>query len=102
MNRLGHRSLRWKEARIRLKETFRNQLKITACEFRLRGCWRTTGLSFAHAVKRRFLREDAPLGSPEHIETVALACLNCHTQLDEHMSHAQMRDAVMDAIRKRS
>lgn len=101
MNKLGHRSLKWSESRLRLKEAFR-KMGITECEFRFEGCWHNTALSFAHAVKRRFLKDDAPKGSPEHIDTVALACGPCHIRLDGEMNHAEMREAIMGAIAGRS
>ena len=56
----------------------------------------------AHAVKRRFIQRNAEPGSPEHIETIALACLHCHRKLDEQMSAAMMLEQVMAAIARRA
>lgn len=97
----GKKTNEWNNVRRKLKPRF-EEVGITACEFRFSGCQVLYNLSFAHAVKRDFLKADAPLGSPEHIETVALACTgNCHKILDEVYTHSQMKEAVMAAIARR-
>lgn len=97
---LGTRGRVWKETRKGLKAEFL-AAGIVTCEFRFEGCTGEHALSFAHCVKRRFIKRDAELGSPEHISTVGLACLTCHDRLDLRMSHAEMREAVMGVIANR-
>lgn len=68
---------------------------IEYCEFRFPGCFGTYGLAPAHSKKRRFI------DSKEEYFEVAAACLHCHRELDEKMSHSDMKQAVKDAIRRR-
>lgn len=98
--RPGKKTHTWNAHRAQLKRIFQER-GITCCEFGYGGCWRTRALSFAHAVKRRCLRADAEIGTPEHILTVALACTPCHSFLDERLSRDKMRSVVMDAIARR-
>lgn len=65
-------------------------------------------MSFAHAVKRRFLRKirigellEDFAKSPENIETVILVCQMCHDKLDLKMTHEEMKNQVMGIINKR-
>lgn len=73
---------------------------VTRCEFNRKGCWRTNGLSFAHAVKRHAIRSDAPEGDPTNLRSVAIACLICHQEL-ERLPKEDMRAAVMRVIEAR-
>lgn len=100
MNVAGVRTLEWSRVRARLKKRFA-AWGITRCEFAFIGCTRSQQLSFAHAVKRRFLSATAAPGTAEHIETVAVCCLVCHQQLDEGMSHQAMRASVLSVIATR-
>jgi len=101
MKRVGKKTAEWESVRRELVVEF-SQKRIEQCEFRYEGCWQTQALSFAHAVKRVDLDPDAPLGAPENIRTVALACIPvCHKRLDEEFSHEQMKNAVMAAIARR-
>ena len=101
INPLGPKTSTWEAVRKELKVEFA-QKGIELCEFRYEGCWHSQALSFAHAVKRVDLDPDAPLGAPENIRTVALACIPvCHRRLDEEFTHEQMREAVMAAIARR-
>src|SRR5690242_16895378 len=93
----GPRTNEWSRVLVRLKRKFA-AWGITRCEFGFRGCLRTDGLGFAHAVKRRFLSSTARPGSAEHVETVALCCNLCHDQLDVGMSHQAMRASVLSVI----
>jgi hypothetical protein len=88
----GKKTIEWDRLRPKLKQRFA-AIHLVTCEFRFEGCWKYTGLTFAHAKKRRFL-------TPEELEVVALACINCHMILDA-MSHKKMYNAVMGAIEKR-
>jgi len=83
----------------RIKPRF-EKAGITRCELNYSGCWRNNALSFAHAVKRRFLQTYAPEGLPTSIYTVILACTPCHDIL-EKMSHEEMKKAVMGIIMAR-
>lgn len=65
------------------------------CEFRFTGCLVTWGLTPAHSMKRRFIQTE------EQYREMAVACLNCHRILDEKMTHKEMKQAVLDAIRSR-
>jgi hypothetical protein len=98
---IGRRGREWDSARRRVKAEFA-LAGITRCEFGYDGCYGRNALTFAHAVKRRYLLADAEPGSPWHIETVALACLRCHTRLDVIMNHGEMLTAVMLAIERRN
>lgn len=100
MKRIGKRLRAWNTARAKLKAGC-VLAGITRCEFGYDGCYGGNALTFAHAVKRRYITADAPVGSPVHIETVAVACLRCHTRLDFEMNHGQMLTAVMTAIASR-
>lgn len=68
-----------------------NKLGIDRCEIRLPGCWNRTGLTWAHALKSRFLKTD------EDWMRAARACLACH-QIIEAVSHTLMAQYVDSAI----
>ncbi len=68
-----------------------NKLGIDRCEIRLPGCWNRTGLTWAHALKSRFLKTD------EDWMRAARACIACH-QIIEAVSHALMAQYVDSAI----
>jgi hypothetical protein len=86
----------WDSVRAKLKVRF-ERAGITRCEI----CGADNFLGFAHCVKRRKLRADAEVGSPEHIETVVLLCNEpCHLRI-ERMQPEEMSTAVMALIAKR-
>lgn len=96
MRQLGKRGLEWAKIRIELKEEFR-AMGIERCEV----CGSSFNISWGHAVKRRYLRKDAPIGHPEHIKTVVLLCVSpCHESI-EKLPHDQMRNRVMQIISER-
>lgn len=67
---------RWDAIRARLKPLF-ERAGLTSCEFGYDGCLRNFALGFAHSKRRRNIMGD-------EIEEVALACANCHSDLDGH------------------
>lgn len=100
MKQIGKRGRAWNAARAKVKAGC-VLAGITRCEFGYEHCVSDDQLWFAHACKRRELSRKAERGTPEHIETAAVACWPCHRKLDEEMTHSQMRKAVMTAIAKR-
>lgn len=68
-----------------------NKLGIDRCEIQLPGCWNRTGLTWAHALKSRFLKTD------EDWMRAARACIACHNVI-EAMSHTLMAQYVDSAI----
>lgn len=68
---------------------------INSCEFRYDGCMQTFGQALAHSRKRRFITSKS-----EYWE-VGLACIQCHKQLDERMSHEEMESEVKRIIEER-
>lgn len=100
LKRLGKCATSWHRARARIVPRLVAQ-GIRGCEFRFEGCWGDASGGLAHAVKRRFISRTAEAGAPEHLETVAVACIPCHRRLDEQMSHELMREAVMAVIARR-
>ena len=98
---IGRRGREWDVARRRVRERL-EMLGVRGCEFGFAQCTGKYQTSLAHAVNRRFLSRDAEPGTPQHIETVAVACCSCHRRLDEDMSHAMMLEMVMNAIERRN
>ncbi|MDQ3802954.1 MAG: hypothetical protein M3416_03760 [Acidobacteriota bacterium] len=88
----GKKGRAWSSERRRLKERFYRR-GIIYCELRYEGCYRDNFLGFAHARKRRKLR-DGELGQ------VILACSHCH-DLIERLSPDEMYDVVMSTIERR-
>jgi len=80
---------------LRLKKMFLDRGLPQTCEIKLEGCLRTFALSWAHSKKSRFLIEDS-----DWMEA-ALACPHCHGKI-EAMSHEQMFEHVMKAIKARN
>jgi|SRR3990167_1121845 len=70
----GRKTIAWKLARAKLKDKFED-MGITYCELNYPGCLVNNFLGFAHAKKRRYLKED-------ELEEVILVCVNCHTKLE--------------------
>ena len=62
----------WGAVRKELKKEFA-EAGITACEIGLIGCTYKWYLSFAHTVKRRYVKD---------LKRVVLACLNCHHKVE--------------------
>ena len=58
-------------------------------------------LSFAHAVKRRFIQPTARRGDAENLGTVVLACAACHGEI-EKWGRERMREIVMRTIEERT
>lgn len=90
----GKKTSQWEEFKVHLKDKFKNVFKITSCEAKLPNCWNKTGLTFAHAEKRRFLTDDT-------MGDVILCCINCHTIIEQY-PHKEMYDFVYGIINKRS
>lgn len=70
------------------------KLRISECEIKLKGCWRRTGLTWAHSRKSRFLVLD------KDWKEAARSCLYCH-QIIEVMKHSQMHKIIVEAIARR-
>lgn len=90
----GKKTSQWEEFKVQLKDKFKNVLHITSCEAKLPNCWKSSGLTFAHAEKRRFLNNDT-------MGDVILCCINCHTIIEQY-PHKDMYDFVYSIINKRS
>jgi len=101
MKAIGRRGREWDSARRAVRERL-EAAGIRSCEFGFAQCTGAYQTSLAHAVKRRFVQREAESGTPEHIETVAIACGSCHQKLDEEMSHQMMCEQVMSAIARRA
>ena len=93
----GKKVTEWQSIR---KELDKELSHITSCELKLPGCTRKI-VNYAHAVKRRKLRKDATIGSPEHIKTCVLSCMFCHNRI-EYLSAADMQRIVMTAYSERN
>lgn len=93
MKKVGKKGQAWANKRRKLKREF-EAAGITACELRLEGCMGNDGLGFAHALKRRNIKdiEAAP---------VLLLCNNCHWQY-EKLGEAKMNELVMARIALRN
>ncbi len=94
LRRAGKKVKAWETERRRLKKRFQAK-GITVCEFGflVHDCAVDNFLSFAHSTKR---------SDPEFdIQEVAVACIPAHQILDEQMSHAEMKKAVLKAINRR-
>ena len=92
MKRAGKKTIAWAKERAKLKLKFA-EWGVTTCEVRFQGCWRDNGLSFAHAKKRRNLRQG-------ELSEVVLACAPCHTEL-ELLPEAEMTKIVRRIIKNR-
>src|SRR6266404_8093220 len=68
LNRVGKRTMVRMAANRKL-----NKLGIDHCEIKLKGCWKRSGLTWAHSVTSRFLV------TPEDFLVAARACKWCHT-----------------------
>lgn len=89
----GKRTKLWDDIRAKLKVNFQ-RAGITRCEVRCEGCWNSDALSFAHSLKRRFIK------TVDDWTEVALACTPCHDIL-EAMPHQRMADIVRSIIQAR-
>jgi hypothetical protein len=78
-----------------LAEHWRDRPRPEYCEVRFQGCFGTYGLAPAHSRKRRKIESKA-----QFFEVVA-ACLFCHRQMDEKMSHDEMESTVQRIIKQR-
>lgn len=94
MKRRGKRTIAWDWTRRKLKVAF-ERAGITSCEI-MDSSWCTGNhnLSFAHSLKRRFIATQAQL------EEVALACVNCHDNI-EKLGHVAMARIVRETIAAR-
>lgn len=95
IKKAGKKTLEWSKVREELKK----EINITRCELDYPGC-ENLYLGYAHCVKRRHLKPDAEVGSPEHIKTVIMACQKCHDFL-ESLPESDMSAVVMNTIAKR-
>ena len=86
----------WNRTRAKLKKEFA-EMNITFCEM----CGRHDYLSFAHRLKRRYIRDE------DELKMVALLCMDnpqakgCHNKL-EHSSHSEMFEVITNLIENRS
>ena len=95
MRKRGRKTNDWIKTRRQLSAEFAER-GITSCELRISpDCKRDSWLSFAHSRKRRFITTE------EQLREVGLACIPCHVELDERMSHEEMEEAVLKAIHRR-
>lgn len=86
--------MQWEAMKRKLKPAF-ERAGITSCEVKLPDfCAGSYFLTWAHAVKRRFIT------TPEQLAEVCLSCAQCHIQI-EAMSHAEMERIVREAIANR-
>lgn len=92
VKKVGEKTNRWVDVREVLKERF-YKAKITECEIKLKGCWKTNALGFAHLEKRRKLTAD-------DLYTVVLACNPCHQQI-EILSPEDMSKTLQQIIDNR-
>ena len=90
MIKLGKKTIAWQLVRAKLKDKFES-MGITYCELNYPGCLVNNFLGFAHAKKRRCLKE-------EELEDVILTCVNCHTRLEYSPG---MEKAVRGTIKAR-
>lgn len=88
----GEKTKEWEDAREDLKKIFA-EWNITACELRLKGCWKDNFLTFAHLAKRRKLTK-------EDLHIAVLCCINCHSAV-EYMPAEKMREILQAAIDRR-
>lgn len=95
LNKPGKKQKEWDKARAKIKLDFIKK-GITSCEV----CHSTFNLSFAHAVKRRFISKTATVGSAYHLETVALLC-HTHHDMYENLPHEAMMNKIMVIIQNR-
>lgn len=95
MRRGGRKVDAWAKVRSELKAEFERN-GVTRCEM----CGRTSSLSFAHRLKRRFITDD------DELRMVALLCMDdadqrgCHNKL-EHGGHEAMFEAITEIIEAR-
>lgn len=95
---IGKKGREWAHVRGELKRML-TTLGIDRCEFRFKDCTDRENLSLAHSMKRRFLGKGEE--RERLIREVGVACLNCHRELDERMTHEQMATAVRGVIARR-
>lgn len=89
----GKKHEEWEIAKNNLKQMFFD-LGISSCEVQLDGCWKTNGLTYAHAQKRRYLTKDTLLD-------VALCCVECHIKI-EALPHDEMQTIIYNIIQQRN
>lgn len=95
MKKRGRKVNAWIKTRRQLSAEFLER-GITSCELNLLpDCKRDTWLSFAHSLKRRFIKTDAEL------RECILCCTPCHDELDLKMTHEEMRLTVQGIIERR-
>lgn len=80
------------DANIQMKKDF-EALGITECEVKLKGCWKSNALTFAHLDKRRYLKK-------EDLTTGVLACTPCHIEIEKY-SREKMKAFLEDIIKNR-
>lgn len=96
IKKIGKKTLEW----IKVKKELDQELSsIKYCELRLVGCFGQP-TNYAHAVKRRVLKKDAPLGSPKHIKTCVKSCLQCHIMIEGELPLV-MEQVVMKVFNER-
>jgi hypothetical protein len=88
----GKKTKRWAAERRTLVQKFA-AMGITSCELRYEGCWNDNALGFAHAAKRRKLRE-------QDLDVVILACNPCHDHI-EFLAPEEMERIVNETISSR-
>lgn len=75
LNRMGKKTIAWKETREEIKPKF-FAAGITSCEIkRPKICWGKNALTFAHPDKRKNIK-------PDELHIVVLACTPCHIWIE--------------------
>ena len=93
LKQAGKKTKAWDEAREELKKEF-EEMGITECEIRLKGCRKNNFLSFAHIDKRKNL-------SKEDLKEVVLACVPCHNIVEFKWGREKMKEFLMSIIKNR-
>jgi hypothetical protein len=75
LKRRGKKTDAWAATRKLLIPRF-EAAGVTQCEAQWPGCLKNNFLSFAHRMKRRFIK------TQEELETVCLLCQNCHDRIE--------------------
>ena len=87
---IGKKTKEWNKVRAELKTEFEN-MGITTCEIRHKGCWKNNALGFAHTKKRRYVTD---------LKRVVLACNPCHDWV-ENSGEVKMEEYLEQIIHDR-
>lgn len=83
----------WGYFRPLLKILFKG-VGINSCELKLDNCTGQMYPTFAHSLRRRFI------STVDEMQTVILACINCHTKLDS-LELDETESIVTNIIKRR-